>query len=295
MTVHVPADPVCLDLPEHELCQGEPPPSPVFDGREPRTCRFSFLPCIGVATLLHGLVFVLGLTLAASTELPNTVVSISLVSGMVDPGPPPGPAQVPGPPPAPSPVQEPVQHVAADPPVKAKSREPVKIARKDAIKAEEKPAPQPVQEEAASVSAGADLGATMNASAATETAALAAGGQPSVAGLAGGQGGGHGGGGGGLTDVRFGDGEGPRFMQRVMPRYPELARRRGREGLVVLRLTIDDGGVLQNAEVVEKAGFGLDEAALEAAKASTYAPARRGNQSVPCTALLPVRFALKGS
>jgi protein TonB len=82
-------------------------------------------------------------------------------------------------------------------------------------------------------------------------------------------------------------------MQRVMPRYPELARRRGREGLVVLRLTIDEGGLLQHAEVVEKAGFGLDEAALEAARASSYAPARRGNRSVPCTALLPVRFALK--
>lgn len=91
----------------------------------------------------------------------------------------------------------------------------------------------------------------------------------------------------------FGDADGPRFVKRVMPRYPDSARRRGREGLVVLRLSIDADGVLRDIRIVEKAGFGLDEAALEAARASTYAPARRFGRPVRCEVLLPVRFALK--
>jgi protein TonB len=110
-----------------------------------------------------------------------------------------------------------------------------------------------------------------------------------------GQGGGHGGGSEGPMEASFGDSDGPRFIQRVMPKYPELARRRGREGLVVLRLVIGPGGDLRDAQVVEGGGHGFDEAALAAVRASVYAPATREGRGMECAALLPIRFALKGS
>lgn len=97
------------------------------------------------------------------------------------------------------------------------------------------------------------------------------------------------------VSAAFGDSDGPRFVRRVLPQYPEIARRRGREGRVVLRLVIGAGGELKDAAVVEGGGHGFGEAALEAARASAYAPAVRGGRSVECTAMLPVRFSLKGS
>jgi len=101
--------------------------------------------------------------------------------------------------------------------------------------------------------------------------------------------------GGDPVGASFGDADGPRFVQRVMPRYPELARRRGREGLVLLRLVIGPGGELRDVQVVEGGGHGFDEAALAAVRTSLYAPAMRGGRGVECAALLPIRFALKGS
>lgn len=107
----------------------------------------------------------------------------------------------------------------------------------------------------------------------------------------------NGGSGGGTGPIasRFGDANGPRFVQRVMPKYPELARRRGREGVVVLRLTIGACGELKDAVVVEGGGNGFEDAALAAVRASTYAPATKQGESVECSALLPIRFALKNS
>jgi protein TonB len=81
----------------------------------------------------------------------------------------------------------------------------------------------------------------------------------------------------------------------VLPRYPRLAREMGREGTVVLSLTIDENGILQDVAVVESAGFGFDEEALQAMQASTFKAALRNGQPVASRALLPVRFILKGS
>jgi protein TonB len=62
---------------------------------------------------------------------------------------------------------------------------------------------------------------------------------------------------------------------------------------VVLRLFIDEHGRLLNVEIVEKAGYGFDEAAIEAVKASSFQPARVNGLPVACRAVLPVRFRLE--
>ncbi|MGQ9689646.1 MAG: TonB family protein, partial [Desulfobaccales bacterium] len=91
----------------------------------------------------------------------------------------------------------------------------------------------------------------------------------------------------------FGSSTGPAFLRRVMPVYPEGARRLGKEGRVVLRLTIDAGGNLVKVEVVEGAGFGFDEAAVAAVKRSSFRPAMVNGQPVTSVAKLPIRFVLK--
>lgn len=97
----------------------------------------------------------------------------------------------------------------------------------------------------------------------------------------------------GVVESAFGTGEGPSFRRRVMPVYPRRARELGKEGTVLLRLSIDQKGNLLRVEVIEKAGFGFDEEALHAVGESTFRPATRGGRPVACNALLPIRFVLR--
>lgn len=91
----------------------------------------------------------------------------------------------------------------------------------------------------------------------------------------------------------FGSASGPAFLRRVLPVYPELARRLGKEGRVVLRLHIDARGNLQRVEVVEGAGFGFEEAAIAAVRQSSFRPAMVQGEPRACIARLPIKFALK--
>ena len=96
-----------------------------------------------------------------------------------------------------------------------------------------------------------------------------------------------------VEEVDFGSMNGPQFLHQEMPVYPLMARRLGKEGRVVLRLTIDEEGNLLEVEVVEGAGFGFTEAAVAAVKKSTFLPARKGEKTVKSKALLPIRFFLR--
>ena len=94
-------------------------------------------------------------------------------------------------------------------------------------------------------------------------------------------------------ETRFGQTNAPSFIHREIPIYPPLARRRGKEGRVVLTLLIDQTGKVQKIDVTEPAGFGLTEAAIDAVKKSTFAPAHVGGKKVPSRAVLPIRFKLE--
>ncbi|MEM5788140.1 MAG: TonB family protein, partial [Syntrophobacteraceae bacterium] len=99
----------------------------------------------------------------------------------------------------------------------------------------------------------------------------------------------------GPVEASFGETDGPRFVRRVLPVYPRLAREMGKEGTVVLRLTIDERGQLQKVLVVKSAGSAFDSKALDAVKASSYSPAKKGGRPVLCSANLHIHFVLKGS
>jgi protein TonB len=84
-------------------------------------------------------------------------------------------------------------------------------------------------------------------------------------------------------------------VQKAVPRYPRLARELGKEGSVLLRLTIDERGSLTHVEVLRGAGSGFDEEAVRAARESRFSPARMNGRAVACRAQLPVRFVLRSN
>ena len=107
-----------------------------------------------------------------------------------------------------------------------------------------------------------------------------------------GSGGGSSSGNGSGTGAGFGTPGGPRFLHRAVPEYPFLARRRKKEGSVLLMVTIDEAGRLMKTEVVETSDQMFVGPSLEAVKKSTFLPAQRDGRPVACKALLPIRFSL---
>ena len=87
----------------------------------------------------------------------------------------------------------------------------------------------------------------------------------------------------------------PRFIHRELPKYPFMARKLGKEGKVILRLTLDAQGQLQAVETVEANGFGFAEAASAAIRMSTYSPAVKNGRAVSSQVLVPVKFVLQES
>lgn len=96
-----------------------------------------------------------------------------------------------------------------------------------------------------------------------------------------------------IIDTEFGSTYGPKFIYRETPQYPQIARRLGKEGRVVLRLTLNERGDLLNIEILESAPYGFTESAVEAVKKSKFAPAQRDGKPIACRAILPIRFVLK--
>ena len=83
----------------------------------------------------------------------------------------------------------------------------------------------------------------------------------------------------------------PNYLHRPNPVYPALSKRLREEGTVVLRVNLDAQGVVQDI-TIEKSSDAqrLDQAALEAVRQWRFIPAKRGQQAVPSTALVPIEF-----
>lgn len=92
--------------------------------------------------------------------------------------------------------------------------------------------------------------------------------------------------------MNLGDTGAPHFVHREPPAYPFLARRLGKEGKVIVRLTLDETGRQKNIEIIEPGGFGFTDAAVEALKKSIFTPARLNGKAISSRVLVPVRFVL---
>lgn len=79
------------------------------------------------------------------------------------------------------------------------------------------------------------------------------------------------------------------------PNYPRLARQRGWEGLVSLKVRVSAQGEVEEVWVEQSSGHGvLDQAALKAVKEWRFQPAREGERAVSGLARVPIEFRLRG-
>ena len=86
----------------------------------------------------------------------------------------------------------------------------------------------------------------------------------------------------------------PRPRRTIKPEYPKGARQRGEQGNVTLEIEIGVDGVCGAARVAVSCGFAeLDAAAVKAALAARFVPAKKGNSPVPSVARLTLSFRLK--
>jgi TonB family protein len=72
----------------------------------------------------------------------------------------------------------------------------------------------------------------------------------------------------------------PRILQRKEPDYPEEARLARHTAKVVLSAIIDTSGAPSHVELLQPAGFGLDEKAVEAIQTWRFEPGKRDGQVV---------------
>ena len=86
----------------------------------------------------------------------------------------------------------------------------------------------------------------------------------------------------------------PRPKRNIKPDYPKGARQRGEQGDVVLEICVNAEGTVDAVSVATSSGFAeLDEAAVRAAKAARFSPARSGRDPVASTARLKLQFKLR--
>ena len=86
----------------------------------------------------------------------------------------------------------------------------------------------------------------------------------------------------------------PAFRARQEPTYPERARRAGVAGVVGVRIVLAADGTVRQVELTASSGSRLlDEAALEAARTSTFEPATRNRTRVESEAVANYRFELR--
>jgi TonB family protein len=86
----------------------------------------------------------------------------------------------------------------------------------------------------------------------------------------------------------------PRQEGNPKPPYPEVARRRGYEGTVRLKVEVLASGEVGRIWIEESSGYeALDRSALKTVKDWHFIPARFGGISVKSTVIIPVTFQLK--
>lgn len=77
-------------------------------------------------------------------------------------------------------------------------------------------------------------------------------------------------------------------------RYPEIARRAGVEGRVMVQFIITEDGKVENPEVIRGIGGGCDREALRAVQLAEFKPGYQHGQPVRVQYMIPIYFRLQG-
>lgn len=85
----------------------------------------------------------------------------------------------------------------------------------------------------------------------------------------------------------------PKLKADVRVPYPRVAERAGIEGPVILDLLIDASGTVRKVDLVRGPGYGLDEAAVNAAQKFQFSPGHVGEKAVAVKIRYTYRFVLE--
>jgi len=84
------------------------------------------------------------------------------------------------------------------------------------------------------------------------------------------------------------------YLFNPKPPYPALSRRMGEEGRVVLRVQVRADGSAGEVQVHASSGSPrLDQSALDTVRRWKFVPARRGDEAIAASVLVPIVFSLK--
>ncbi|MDX2050903.1 MAG: TonB family protein [Polyangiaceae bacterium] len=83
----------------------------------------------------------------------------------------------------------------------------------------------------------------------------------------------------------------PKPISVPQPAYTSAARAAAIEGKVRIRLTVDATGAVQNVELISGLGYGLDEAAIAAAKSAQFSPAIQCGKPTVAVFTIAMRFS----
>ena len=86
--------------------------------------------------------------------------------------------------------------------------------------------------------------------------------------------------------------EQPERIKDIAPEYPKAARRAGIEGTVIVRALVSKKGEVEKVEVL-KGPKELHDAAIKAAIATKFKPAKQNDMPVSCWVAMPFRFVLE--
>jgi protein TonB len=94
----------------------------------------------------------------------------------------------------------------------------------------------------------------------------------------------------GITPPRYGFGS----AANPIPRYPEIARENGWEGVVMLSVSVGAGGEALSVSILKSSGHSLlDASAVDAVRRWRFEPARRAGVPISGSATVPIRFRLE--
>lgn len=86
----------------------------------------------------------------------------------------------------------------------------------------------------------------------------------------------------------------PIYKKNIPPQYPLLARKRGYQGKVLLKVLVKKDGKAGSIRLSRSSGYEiLDRAAIKGVKDWLFHPAKRGDELVEMWVEIPIRFQLK--
>lgn len=86
------------------------------------------------------------------------------------------------------------------------------------------------------------------------------------------------------------------YLHNPAPAYPAMSRRNGEEGRVQLSVRVSAQGRAEQVEVRHSSGYPrLDDVAASTVRQWRFVPARRGDEPISATVLVPIVFRLEAA